>query len=296
MSTPIIVIHGGAGRVADDLRAAVLAGVRAAAERGAEILNEGGAAEEAVVAAVRVLEDDPAFNAGRGACMTADGTFEMDAGLMRSIDMRSGAVGAVPEVRNTIDLARVVMHGDHRLVVGSGAVRLARAHGVGFFGRDQVWTAKAQQRYERARQHRDSRHGQADTVGAVALDRDGHTAVACSTGGVLLKTPGRVGDSPLCGAGFYAAPSLGAACATGLGEAILTHVASYEVLRTVVDGRDPGSAARAVCERVADGGRATCGLIVVTPDGRVGIAHASTHMSWAQARGDAPIEHGLSWP
>ena len=294
MTTPIILVHGGAGRIAREASATVLAGVQRAAEHGRAVLQGGGSAEEAVVAAVRVLEDDPVFNAGRGACMTIDGTFEMDAGIMRSIDMRSGAVAAVPAVRNAIELARLVMSGEHRLVAGEGAVRMARAAGIGFFGRDEVWTEKAERRYAKARANLDDRHGQADTVGAVALDRNGNTATACSTGGVLLKAPGRVGDSPLCGAGFYAAPELGAACATGLGEAILTHVASYEVLRRIQDGTAPEEAARSVCERVADGGRATCGLIVVVPDERVAVAHASQHMSWALARGDEPIDSGLS--
>jgi L-asparaginase / beta-aspartyl-peptidase len=295
MVSPVIVVHGGAGRVARASRDAALAGVRTAAEQGRTILSRGGTAEDAVVAAVRSLEDDPVFNAGRGSCMTAAGTFEMDAGIMRSHDMRSGAVGAVPEVRDAIELARLVMQGDHRLIVGEGAARMAQAAGVGIFGRDEVWTEKAARRHARAREGAD-RHGQADTVGAVALDREGHTATACSTGGVLLKVPGRVGDSPLCGAGFYAAPKLGASCATGLGEAILTHVASYEVLRRIHGGASPTEAARAVCERVADGGRATCGLIVVLPDGRVAVAHASTHMSWAIARGEDPVEAGLSFP
>jgi L-asparaginase / beta-aspartyl-peptidase len=293
MATPIIVVHGGAGRVARDLTDAVLAGVKTAARAGQLVLADGGSAEDAAVAAVRVLEDDPTFNAGRGACMTAAGTFEMDAGIMRSIDMRSGAVGAVPAVRNAIDLARLVMQGDHRLVVGPGAVTMAQAAGVGIFGHDEVWTEKAARRFARARAGAASRHGQADTVGAVALDRDGHMAAACSTGGVLLKAPGRVGDSPLCGAGFYAAPQLGASCATGLGEAILTHVASYEVLRRIQDGVEPDEAARSVCARVADGGAATCGLIVVMPDGRVAVEHASAHMSWAIARGDDLVEHGV---
>lgn len=293
MSTPVIVVHGGAGRIADVLREDACAGVVAAAERGRSILMKGGPAEEAVVAAARVMEDDPSFNAGRGACMTSEATFEADAGLMRSRDLRSGAVAAVPDVRNAIDLARVVLRSEHRLVVGSGAVRMAEAHGVGIFGRDEVWTRKAQERYERALRGRADRHGQADTVGAVALDRHGDTAVACSTGGVLLKAPGRVGDSPVCGAGFYAAPALGAACATGVGEAILTHVASYEVLRRIGEGIEPEAAALEVCERVAQGGKATCGLIVVVPDARIGVAHCSSHMSWAVARGDGPIQHGL---
>ncbi len=294
---PVIVIHGGAGLCAREHFEAALAGVRTAAEIGRALLMDGHSAERAVVEAVRSMEDDPAFNAGRGSCMNAEGRFEMDAGIMRSVDMRVGAVAAVPEIRDPILLARAVMNDSrHCLLVGEGAVRFAWSRGIGTFGREEVWTEKAQRRFEEANAGLSQRDGQADTVGAVALDRNGHFAAACSTGGVLLKSPGRVGDSPLVGSGFYAAPDLGASCATGMGEAILTHVAAYEVLRRIAAGDDPDDAAWAVCTLVAERWNATCGLIVITPDGRPAVAHRSEHMSWAIARGDREIEAGLDVP
>jgi beta-aspartyl-peptidase (threonine type) len=295
--TPVIVVHGGAGRVTDGLAEAARAGVHNAALHGQKILLEGGSAQRAVVAAVRQLEDDPTFNAGRGACMTDAGTFEMDAGIMRSVDLRSGAVGAVPDVGDAILVAQAVMeHGRHRFLVGEGAVAHARAHGLGRFDRDWVWTEKGQRRFDRAMAHNDraARDGQADTVGAVAIDRHGNTCSGCSTGGVLLKRPGRIGDSPLCGSGFYAAPGLGAAGATGMGEAILTHVASFAALLRVAAGEEPNAAARSICQRVAALDDATCGIILVTPDGRTGIAHESDHMSWARAIGDTAIDFDLT--
>jgi beta-aspartyl-peptidase (threonine type) len=140
---------------------------------------------------------------------------------------------------------------------------------------------------------RAARDGQADTVGAVALDAAGHTCSACSTGGVLLKQPGRVGDTPLIGSGFYAAPSFGAAGATGMGEAIMTHVLSFAVLQRIAAGEDPQHVAATMCELVATRHDATCGLILVTPDGRSAIAHHSEHMSWARAVGNGPVERDL---
>jgi beta-aspartyl-peptidase (threonine type) len=167
---------------------------------------------------------------------------------------------------------------------------------VGRFGREHVLTDKAQQTFEAAMAGRSVRDGQADTVGAVTLDVAGDTCSACSTGGVLLKHPGRVGDTPLIGSGFYAAPGLGAAGATGMGEAILTHVLSFAALQRIAAGEDPQRVAAAMCELVATRHEATCGIILVTPDGRTGIAHRSDHMSWARAVGGGKIEAGLEVP
>ncbi|WP_434415090.1 isoaspartyl peptidase/L-asparaginase [Nannocystis pusilla] len=220
MTTPVIVVHGGAGTVAEDLRASAVTGTRAAAAAGQAVLLAGGSAEAAVIAAVRTLEDDPGFNAGRGACMNADGVFEADAAIMRSRDLRSGAVAGVREVRDTILLAALVMNETrHCLLVGDNAARFARERGVGHFGREEVWTAKAEAHFTavRAGQQLDNR---ADTVGAVALDARGELCAAGSTGGVLYKLPGRVGDTPMVGSGLYAHPELGACATTGLGEAI----------------------------------------------------------------------------
>ena len=292
--TPVIVVHGGAGRISAEHEDDARVGIARAAAAGQALLLAGSSAEEAAVAAVRVLEDDPTFNAGRGSCMTDAGTFEVDAGIMRSIDMRSGAIAAVPDLADAITVARAVMnHGRHRFFAGAGAVQRARELGVGRFGREHLWTDKAQTKFEAAMAGRAARDGQADTVGAVTLDGDGHLCAACSTGGVLLKHPGRVGDTPLVGSGFYAAPDLGAATATGMGEAILTHVLSFAVLQRIAAGDDPQRAAAEMCERIATRHDATCGLILVTPDGRTAIAHASDHMSWAAAVGSAPIESAL---
>jgi beta-aspartyl-peptidase (threonine type) len=295
MITPVVVVHGGAGRIAPEHALSAKAGVGAAVEAARAVLRSGGDAEAAVVAAVRVLEDDPTYNAGRGACMNELGEIELDAGIMRG-DGRSGAVAAVPDVGDAILLAQAVMHdGRHRILAGAGAVRFATAQGVGTFGRDRVWTPKAQARWENARRDAATAPGQADTVGAVVLDGAGLFCVGCSTGGVLLKRPGRVGDSPIVGAGYFASASLGAACATGMGEAILATVASYEVLRRIAEGAEARVAAADVCRETA-GSNATCGLILVTADGRPVVAHESDHMSWALAIGDAAIESGVQAP
>lgn len=299
---PTIVVHGGAGRVAPEHHAEAIAGVRTAAEAGRAVLLAGGGCEAAVVAAVRVLEQAEAFNAGRGACMTAAGQFEVDASLMRSRDLASGAIAAVPNLCDAILVAQAVMNRSrHCLIAGEGAVAFARALGVGTFGFEGLWTAKAQARFDAAIAGRGEVVGQADTVGAVAIDERGELCVACSTGGVLLKLPGRVGDSPLIGSGFYASPQLGAACATGVGEAIMTHVASYAALQRLASAAvSPDAAADELCARVAgvhaDEASLPCGIILITPSGEVGVAHRSPHMSWAIARGEAPVDAGLERP
>lgn len=296
LHTPVIVVHGGAGTVAHENRAAAVAGTLSAAAAGQAILLAGGNCEDAAVAAVRVLEEDPAFNAGRGACMNRDGAFEHDAAIMRSRDLRSGAVASVPAVRDAVLLARLVMERTpHCLVVGAGAEALGRAHGIGHFGRDEVWTAKAEAAHKDVLSGRGRLENRADTVGAVVLDRHGHLCAAASTGGVLHKLPGRVGDTPLCGAGFYAHPRLGACGTTGVGEAILTHVLAFEALRQASE--HPGQATTLATMLCAEASRshagAAVGLILVRPDGEIAIVHASEHMSWALAIGDGPPSSGL---
>jgi beta-aspartyl-peptidase (threonine type) len=293
--TPIIVVHGGSGRIAPEHHQAAVAGTRAAAAAGQQVLLRGGSCEDAAVAAVRVLEDDPTFNAGRGACMNRDGEFEHDAAIMRSRDMRSGAVAGVRAIRDPVLLARLVMESTpHCLMIGAGAEALGRAAGVGAFGRDEVWTAKAEAAYCDVLAGRASADNRADTVGALALDREGHLCAAASTGGILFKLPGRVGDSPLCGAGFYADPMLGACCTTGVGEAILTHVLAYQALRLAVEADLPEPVVARLCAEVASRSHgAAIGLILLRPDGAVAIAHASEHMSWGLARGESEPQSGL---
>ena len=293
---PILLVHGGAGTVGDELHAAAVAGVRAAAALGQRALLAGQSAVDAAIAAVRALEDDPTFNAGRGACLNDDGVVEVDAGIMRSTDRRSGAVAGVRELRDPIRLARLVMDETrHCLLVGDGAVALARRHGVGAFGRAEVETPKARDRWEAVKAGRGPRDNRADTVGAVALDHRGDLCAAGSTGGILCKLPGRVGDTPIVGAGFYADAELGACCCTGVGEVMMTHLLAYRALRLAAeDRRAAPSRVAALCAELStahDG--AAIGLILLGPGGEPVIAHASEHMSWASAVGSAPVDAGL---
>lgn len=297
----VVLVHGGAGHIEEGLREASAAGVRAAAQCAREILLAGGDAEEAAVAAVRELEERPEFNAGRGSVPNADRGCEMDAALMRSRDLGSGAVAAVPDCLDPIRIARrVLSHSSHRLLAGEGAVRFARQQGVGVFGREHVWTPRTDELVARlpglAVQRDAASHAGGDTVGAVVRDRRGDLCAAGSTGGMLGKAPGRVGDTPLVGAGLYAHPELGAACATGAGEALIALVAAYAVLRRIAAGESPETAALELCGEAARRFDAATGLIVLLPDGRVAIAHRSEHMSWALARGDAPVQGGLAFP
>jgi beta-aspartyl-peptidase (threonine type) len=314
MVEAIVVVHGGAGTCATELHDAAVAGTRAAAAVGLACLSEldPGAEEsgapakgqvdpelpdacvEASIAAVRMLEDDPTFNAGRGSCMTQAGELEVDAGIMRSRDLKAGAVAAVRDLANACELARAVMERcKHILLVGEGARRFGLEHGIGRFSRELVWTPKAQQRFELARVGTMPADNRSDTVGAVVRDRRGQFCALGSTGGVLLKLPGRVGDTPIIGAGFYAHPELGAAVATGVGEAIMRRVGCYELLRRVAAGQPIQDAAAQLCAEIHEADKAAVGFIAIGPQGEVAVAHASEHMSWAIARDGAELQAGL---
>lgn len=298
MSEIVVVVHGGAGRVADELHEGAIAGVERAAARGLAKAVEAGealdACVDAAIAAVRELEDDVSFNAGRGACMTQAGEFELDAGIMRSRDLESGAVASVRDLANACELARAVMERSrHVLLVGEGARAFGEAQGVGLWGREQVWTAKAQQRWEDARSGVMQADNRADTVGAVVRDRRGDLCALGSTGGVLLKLPGRVGDTPIVGAGFYAHPELGAAVATGVGEVIMRRVLIYELLRRVGAGAAIEATAQALCDELHEQTGMAVGLVAIGPSGETAVAHASDHMAWAIAREGAPLRAGL---
>jgi beta-aspartyl-peptidase (threonine type) len=211
----VIACHGGAGLVTEDRHARLRAGVRAAAEAGHAILADGGSALDAVVAAVRVLEDDPEFNAGTGSALTSDGTVETDASVMDGATQRVGAVGAVPDLGNAVALARAVLDANvHVLLAGREAWRFAHEVGITPAAPDALVTERQRMRLAALT----SVSG--GTVGAVARDRAGRFAAATSTGGIVGKRPGRIGDSPIPGAGTWADARC-AISATGDGEAIL---------------------------------------------------------------------------
>jgi len=286
---PSIIVHGGAGAAvadADEFRP----GMRAAVSAGWAVLAGGGRALDAVEAAVRSLEDDERFNAGRGAVLTEDGTVEMDASIMEGDRLGCGAVGAVSRVANPITLARRVLDDSrHVLLVAHGAHAFARAAGLPECDPASLITERQRRRLaERraatpgntpSRTPGGARSGTLPgTVGATALDRHGTVAAATSTGGMLGKRPGRVGDSALIGCGTYADSSLGGVSCTGDGEAIIRVVLARRALEYLKEADDPDYAAKVSVDLLVEEGRGEGGLIVVDWRGRIGYAHSTPLM------------------
>jgi beta-aspartyl-peptidase (threonine type) len=272
-----IVVHGGAGEDPPEGRAARRDGVERAADAGAAVLDRGGSALDAAVAAVALLEDDPAFNAGLGSVLTEEGIVEMDASVMEGEQLRAGSVGAIRRTANPVRVALAVLHdGREVLLVGDAGLALARRQGLRVVDDDALVTPEARERWRRRQT------GRGNTVGAVALDARGHVAAATSTGGVAGKRSGRVGDSAVIGAGTYADDRVGAVSATGPGEAIIRVGLARLTLEHVADGMTPqDAAARALTELGARTG-ATAGLIVLTPVGASGVACTTPAMPTAR--------------
>ncbi len=280
--TPVLAIHGGAGTMAPssmDAEAdhAHRAGLHRALMAGHQVLAAGGPAIEAVTAAVVALEDDPLFNAGRGAVFARNGQHEMDAAVMDGATLRIGAVAGICGPRNPVLSARAVMdHAPHVLLAGPGALEFLRAHGVTFadaeyFHTTRRWEAmqavlRTETKFSADLDDAD-RHG---TVGAVALDQSGGLAAATSTGGMTGKLPGRVGDTPIPGAGTWA----DAACAmsaTGHGESFIRIAAGHELsARMRLAGDDLDAAAASVMAALAAVG-GTGGFVAVDRAGRVSL-------------------------
>jgi len=277
-----VLVHGGAGDLAPDRRALHVEGCRLAAEAAAEVLRGGGRALDAVERAVRVLEDDPNFNAGTGASLTFEGRLELDAALMDGKDLRAGAVCALGPFRNPIAVARAVLEdGQHVLYADSGANAFARAAGFEPLDPDAMITQAARQRLESALASGKPSNWTGGTVGAVAKDRAGSVAAATSTGGIVGKRPGRVGDSPLLGAGTYADDEAGAGSATGYGEGILRVVLTARAVDALRQGANPESAASAAISSLFARIGTRGGLILVDRAGCLGFARSSRTMSWA---------------
>lgn len=273
----VIVVHGGAGVERADERAPRRDGVERAAHAGWSVLVAGGSALEAVLAAVVVLEDDPWFNAGLGSALTEHGHVETDASVMCGSDLSAGAVGALRGVANPVLLADAVRReGREVLLVGDAALALARRHGVRVVDPDALVTARARERW-RARAA-----PAGNTVGAVARDRRGALAAATSTGGLLGKREGRIGDSAVIGAGTYADDRLGAGSATGTGEAIIRSVLTRRALEHLARGAAPDEAARQALAEMRERTGHTGGLILVDPTGRLGVAHTTPEMAAAR--------------
>ena len=271
-----LVIHGGAGseRIAHDdpaHEAQAKAGLDAALQAGSVILAGGGSAVEAVEAAARALEENPCFNAGRGSVLTEQGEVELDAAIMDGRDRRAGAVSGIKTTRAPITLARRLMErGPHVFLAGTAADRFAASAGIEQVTNDFFILPERRRQLEEALAAGD----QADpikygTIGAVAVDVNGNVAAATSTGGITAKRWGRVGDSPLIGAGTYADNRAAAVSATGSGEYFIRAVAAHELAARVrIGGETLQQALDGVLEDIqALGGKG--GLIAVGPNGDV---------------------------
>jgi len=269
-----LVIHGGAGamrpkRGDPDHEQRARDGLRAALDAGIAILADGGAALDAVEASVRLLEDDPCFNAGRGSVLTSEGCVELDAAIMDGASRRAGAVAGLRTTRAPVSLARRLMEqGPHVFLSGSGADQFARDAGLEQVENDWFITTERQRQLDELLEaggfDAEVKYG---TVGAVAVDAHGHVAAATSTGGLTAKRWGRIGDSPLIGAGTYADDRSAAVSATGSGEYFIRAVAAHQLGERVRLGGETLQAALdgVLADISALGG--TGGLIAVAPSG-----------------------------
>jgi len=310
-----IVVHGGAGSIAADRIESVKAGCQEAARIGWRILRAGGSALDAVEATVRALEDNPDYNAGTGSCLTANGTIEMDAGLMEGNALQVGAVANIERIKNPISLARLVLESPHVLLTARGALQFARDNGIALCQEEDLRTERQYQNWQHLHEeqrveqneptyHRreigsiaariepesqppshmpengkqlDDKHG---TVGAVAIDYAGNLVAATSTGGIPYKLPGRVGDSPLVGAGFYADENAAISC-TGHGEDFTRLLMAKRAADNVARGMSAREAAEATIALLGAKAQGTGGLIMVDRAGNVGFSWNSQNMVYA---------------
>jgi beta-aspartyl-peptidase (threonine type) len=294
-----IVIHGGAGTIerremTAENEKAHRAGLERALKAGYAVLERGGSSLDAVQAAIVVLEDDPLFNAGKGAVFTHEGTNELDASIMDGRTLNAGAVAALQHIRNPIVLARLVMaESPHVMLVGAGAEAFGKKMGVKFvdqkyFYTDERWQAlqKEKAKHLPAPTPDKDRHG---TVGAVALDKSGNLAAGTSTGGTTNKQFGRIGDSPIIGAGTYANNRTCAVSCTGDGEYFIRSLAAYDLSALMeYKGMPVQKAAQAVIDKVGKLG-GTGGLIALDKDGNFAMPFNTSGMYRGNVDSDGKI-------
>jgi L-asparaginase / beta-aspartyl-peptidase len=286
-----ILVHGGAGIIPLEVRARAHKGCLTAAELGLSRLQAGATALEAVEEAVRAMEDDPQYNAGTGSTLSIDGNIEMDAGIMDGHSLRVGAIAGLELVKNPIMVARHVLESSHALLISKGAQQFALEQGFSLCNKSDLITEAQYQKWLESREQADPQHPTLDafsetrekkhgTVGAVAIDAQGHLAAATSTGGMQNKHPGRVGDSPLVGCGFYADEYAAISC-TGWGEDFIRLMIAKRAAEYVAQGLSAQQAADKVMALLSEKATGTGGVIVVDHRGGVGAAWNSEHMSYA---------------
>jgi beta-aspartyl-peptidase (threonine type) len=288
-SDPVLVIHGGAWAMPDDVVAAHINGVRNALAAGWRVLERGGSSLDAVEEAVVILEDDETFDAGRGSFLNRDGKVQLDALIMDGATLRAGGVGCVERLRNPVRAARKILSDSpHVYFVAEGAERFAAEHGIPLCKNEDLIIPREVERLREFQAHAAEENLDLfaptishDTVGAVALDRDGNIAAATSTGGTLNKAPGRLGDSSLIGCGCYADNRTAAASTTGLGEPIMKLVLAKWAADRVASGSLPEWIALEAVNYLEARLDGHGGMILLDARGRFGIAHNTPRMAWA---------------
>ena len=286
---PVLLVHGGAWAIPDDVVADHIHGVEAAAAQGWELLQRGGSCLDAVEAAVMAMEEDEAFDAGRGSFLNMDGRVQVDALMMDGATLRAGGVGCVEHIRNPIRVARKILsESPHVYFVGTGAERFAQEHGIELCANEELVLEREVERLREAEKQAYSQMPDefgptrsSDTVGAVALDSAGNIAAATSTGGTLNKAPGRVGDSSLIGCGCYADNRSAAVSTTGWGEPMMKLVLSKWAADRVEGGLAPQEVAQRALYYLKARLNGHGGVIIVDTSGRFGLAHNTPRMAWA---------------
>jgi L-asparaginase / beta-aspartyl-peptidase len=318
-TTPVLVIHGGAGVIKREMSPAkeklVRAALTLALQKGYAKLKDGGEALDAVTAAITVLEDDPNFNAGKGAVFTHDGKNELDAAIMDGSNLKAGAIAGVHRVKNPILLARAVMDKtDHVMLAGDGAEVFAKEAGIELVDPSYFRTEERWQQLQKALKEDKQEHQHSDvetakhfgTVGAVALDSEGRLAAGTSTGGMTDKRWGRIGDSPIIGAGTYANSGC-AVSGTGWGEYYIRTVAAHEICMRVTQMRVPlkRAAAEVINQEIPSMG-GNGGAIALDASGNIampfntdgmfrgwmgadGVAHVAIYGDEDDGAGDPPL-------
>jgi L-asparaginase / beta-aspartyl-peptidase len=286
---PVLLVHGGAWAIPDDMVEAHLAGVRNALSAGWGILSRHGCALDAVEEAVVVMEDDEIFDAGRGSFLNRDGKVQLDALIMDGATLRAGGVGCVEHLRNPVRAARKILsESPHVYFVSEGAEKFATQHGIPLCKNEDLIIPREVRRLREFQIH--AAEGKPDlfapaishdTVGAVALDGQGNIAAATSTGGTLNKAPGRLGDSSLIGCGCYADNKTAAVSTTGWGEPIMKLVLAKWAADRVGAGNLPEWVALEAINYLQSRVSGHGGIILLDARGRFGIAHNTPRMAWA---------------
>lgn len=293
----MLVVHGGAWAIPDDMVEAHLRGVNNALAAGWRVLERGGSSLDAVEEAVVIMEDDETFDAGRGSFLNREGKVQLDALIMDGGTLRAGGVGCVERLRNPVRAARKILsESPHVYFVAEGAEKFAAEHGIALCKNEDLIIPRE---VERLRAYEATLAGSKqdgndlfapeaddvtishDTVGAVALDREGNIAAATSTGGTLNKAPGRLGDSSLIGCGCYADNQSAAASTTGWGEPIMKLVLAKWTADRVAAGNLPEWSAQEAMNYLKQRVNGHGGIIVLNPEGHIGIAHNTPRMAWA---------------